>query len=78
MYIVRVSARSQLGIAFLMLFLSDSAAIGACDARTLTMAIVLSAAALVLLVLAIGAFINGVRIIWYSVKARFFWWGRSA
>jgi len=78
MYIVRVSARSLFGTAFVLLFLSDGVAIVACDARTVGMAIVLWAVSLVLLVFAIGAFINGLRIIWYSIKARFFWWGGSA
>ena len=78
MYIVRVSARSQFCIAFVLLFFSDGVAIVACDARTVGMAIVLWAAALILLIFAVSAFINFLRIIWYSIKARFFWWGGSA
>jgi len=78
MYIVRVSARSQFGAAFVLFSLSDGVAIVACDARTVAMAVMLWAVSLVLLVFAIGAFINGLRIIWYSIKARFVWWGGSA
>jgi hypothetical protein len=73
MYVVRVSARSQFGIAFVLFSLSDGVAIVACDARTVAMAIVLWAVSLTLLIFAVGAF--GLRIIWYSIKARFFWWG---
>lgn len=76
MYIVRVSARPQFGMAFVLFFLSDGVAIVVCDARTVLMAIVLWAVSLILLVFAIGAFINGLRIIWYSIKARFFWLGK--
>jgi hypothetical protein len=75
MYIVRVSARSQFGTAFVLFFLSDAVAVVACDARTVAMAILLWAVSLILLIFAIGAFINGLRIIWYSIKAQFFWWG---
>ena len=75
MYVVRVSARSQFGIAFVLFFFSDDVAIVACDARTVAMSIVLGAVSLILLIFAIGAFTNGLRIIWYSIKARFFWWG---
>jgi hypothetical protein len=77
MYIVRVSARSQIGTALVLFFLADGVAIVACDARTVAMAIVLWAVSLVLLVFAIGAFISGLGIIWYSIKTRFFWWGNS-
>ena len=75
MYLVRVSARSQFGTAFVLFCLSDGVAIVACDARTVVMAIVLWAVSLSLLIFAGGALINGLRIIWYSIKARFFWWG---
>jgi hypothetical protein len=75
MYIVRVSARSQFAIAFVLLFLSDGVAVVACDAGTVAMAIVLWAVSLTLLIFAIGALINGLRIIWYLIKARFLWWG---
>ena len=75
MYVVRVSARSQFGTAFVLFFLSDGVAIVACDARTVAMAIVLWAISVTLLIFAIGAFISGLRIIWFSIKARFFWWG---
>jgi hypothetical protein len=75
MYIVRVSARSQFGTAFVLSFFSDGVAIVACDARTVAMAIALWTVSLILLIFAIGAFLNGLRILWYSIKARFFWWG---
>ena len=75
MYIVRVSARSQFGAAFVLLFLSDGMAIVACDAQTAAMAVVLWAISLTLLIFSTGAFINGLRILWYSIKVRFFWWG---
>jgi hypothetical protein len=75
MYVVRVSARSQFGTSFVLFSLSDGVAVVACDARTVAMAIVLWAVSLTLLIFAVGAFINGLRIIWYSIKARFFWWG---
>jgi hypothetical protein len=78
MYIARVSARSQFGTAFVLLFLADGVAIVACDARTVGMAIVLWAVAIILAVFAIGALINWLRIIWYSIKVRFSWWGGGA
>jgi hypothetical protein len=65
MYVVRVSARTQFGTAFVLFSLSDGVA----------MAIVLWAISLTLLIFAIGAFITGLRIIWFSIKARLFWWG---
>jgi hypothetical protein len=75
MYVVHFSARSQFGTSFVLFSLSDGVAVVACDARTVAMAIVLWAISLTLLIFAVGAFINGLRIIWHSIKARFFWWG---